>query len=411
MVAILGFARADILAAVKDMYTAVATEPAARFHFPVGHAACRAVGYPEDVLQGLPDPAVESFAGVGYPFRAGVIRPGDTVLDIGSGSGTDAFIASRLAGPAGKVYALDMTPAMVTKLRRLVVETGVANIEVIEGNAECVPLPDASVDVVTSNGMLNLVPDKRRAVADMFRVLRPGGRVQIADIVIGLPVTPDCAADPRLWAECVVGATVDETYLAMFRDAGFGDVRVLREFDYFAHSRSRDTQEIAHRFRARATEITMRRDERAPARIVQLMRRAHPRRVVAAIRRRGLAGVIALSLAALACYGTLAAIALLSLLGITLAVNAAAVAGAVVVLAMLAAIVVGVGARKHGSVMPAIAAVTGVALIVHAMLIAYDWRSELAGFLLMLAAVAWDFRLRARATAVVRSRKNESIVQ
>jgi protein-L-isoaspartate O-methyltransferase len=135
MVAILGFSRADLLAAVKDMYTAVATEPARAFHFPVGRVACRAVGYPDQVLDGLSEAAIGSFAGVGYPFRARVIRAGDTVLDIGSGSGTDAFIASRLVGPTGKVYALDMTPAMVAKLRRLIAETGTDNIEVIEGNA------------------------------------------------------------------------------------------------------------------------------------------------------------------------------------------------------------------------------------------------------------------------------------
>jgi len=191
MVAILGFTRDDILGAVKDMYTAVATAPTGRFHFPVGLTGCRAVGYPEEALRGLPDAAVESFAGVGYPFRAEVIRTGDTVLDIGSGSGTDALIASRLVGPSGKVYALDMTPAMVTKLRRLA-PTRASNVEVIEGNAERIPRPDASVDVVTSNGMLNLVPDKRRAIAEMFRVLRPGGCVRVqVPFLLGYHGYPD----------------------------------------------------------------------------------------------------------------------------------------------------------------------------------------------------------------------------
>ena len=127
MVAILGFTREDILVAVKDMYTAVATAPTARFHFPVGRAAmpCGRLSR-EEALRGLPDAAVESFAGVGYPFRAGVIRSGDTVLDIGSGSGTDAFIASRLVGPKGQVFALDMTPAMVMKLRTPCRRTGTA---------------------------------------------------------------------------------------------------------------------------------------------------------------------------------------------------------------------------------------------------------------------------------------------
>jgi protein-L-isoaspartate O-methyltransferase len=165
MVAIFGYSRDAIFAAVKEMYTAVATESGGPFHFPVGRAACRAVGYPEEALRVLPETAVESFAGVGYPFRADAIRAGDTVLDIGSGSGTDALIASRIVGPRGMVWALDMTPAMAQKLRRLVASLGIANLQVIEGSAEAIPLPDASVDVVTSNGVLNLVPDKRRGVA------------------------------------------------------------------------------------------------------------------------------------------------------------------------------------------------------------------------------------------------------
>jgi SAM-dependent methyltransferase len=395
MTAILGFSREQILAAVKDMYTAVATAPTEPYHFPVGREACRAVGYPDEVLAGLPDEAVDSFAGVGYPFRAGAIGPGDTVLDIGSGSGTDAFIASRLVGPAGKVYALDMTPAMVAKLRGLAARAG--NIEVIEGNAERVPLADASVDVVTSNGMLNLVPDKRRAVAEIFRVLRPGGRVQIADIVIARPVPPDCAADPKLWAECVVGATVDADYLQMFRDAGFTDVAVLREADYFSHSRSADTQKVAHSFGGRAVEIAMRRGARAPSALVRFARRADPRRIATAIERRGLAGTLVLVLAMLSCYGTLAAIAILSLLGVTLAVNDAAVAGAIVFFAVLAAALIGFGIRKHGSAAPLVVAIAGAATVSFALLVAYHWAVELTGFLLLAAAAFWDFRLRSHA--------------
>jgi SAM-dependent methyltransferase len=262
MVAILGFSREDIIAAVQAMYTAVATTPAAGFHFPVGRAACRLVGYPPAVLDALPEAVVESFAGVGFPFRGDVIRAGDTVLDVGAGSGTDTFVAARLVGPQGKVRALDMTLAMLARLRARVLESGLANIEVIEGGAEAIPLPDACVDVVTSNGVLNLVPDKQQAVAEIFRVLRPGGRAQIADIVIRQPVGPGCRRDPKLWAECVVGATVEEDYLALFRDAGFEAVTVLREFDYFAHSPSAATREVAHRFGAHAVEITM---GRAPA--------------------------------------------------------------------------------------------------------------------------------------------------
>jgi arsenite methyltransferase len=205
MVAIAGFTKDQIFSAVREMYSEVANLPSKQFHFPTGRSACLFVGYPEDLLDRLPASAVESFAGVGFPFRADLIRAGDRVLDIGAGSGTDTLIAARAVAPGGRVFALDMTLAMLAKLRKNVALAGAANVEVVEGNAESVPLPDASVDVVTSNGVLNLVPDKAKAFAEIFRVLRPGGRVQIADIVVGRPVGEDARGDPKLWAECVVG--------------------------------------------------------------------------------------------------------------------------------------------------------------------------------------------------------------
>ncbi len=396
MVAILGFSRDQILAAVKAMYTEVATAPGAPFHFPVGREACRLVGYPDERLDGLPEAAVSSFAGVGYPFRAGAIRAGDTVLDIGSGSGTDALIAARLAGPAGKVWALDMTPAMISKLRATVAREGVRNVAVIEGSAERIPLPDSSVDVVTSNGVLNLVPDKRRAVAEIFRVLKPGGRVQIADIVIGRPVTADCRDDPKLWAECVVGATVDEDYLQMFRDAGFTAVTVLREFDYFSSSPSPETRKVAGGLSARAVELAMTRGEKAPAKFVQWARRADPRRLYKAVERRGLAGLVALGLALASCYGALAALALLAVLGVTLTLHEGVWAGAVALFAALTAAAVGGGYRRHGSAAPLGLAVVGFGLIAYTMFVAYSGAVELAGFALLAAAVAWDYALRRR---------------
>ncbi|MGH8681896.1 MAG: methyltransferase domain-containing protein [Burkholderiales bacterium] len=397
MVAILGFSREKVIAAVKDMYTAVATAPGRPFHFPVGRGACRQVGYPEEALDDLPDAALESFAGVGYPFRAGAIRPGHVVLDVGSGSGTDALIAAGLVGAQGRVWALDMTPAMVRKLRDLVARLGLPNVEVIEGSAEAIPLPDASVDVVTSNGMLNLVPDKRRAIAEIFRVLKPGGRVQIADIVIRRPVTLDCKTDPKLWAECVVGATVDEDYLALFRDAGFEHVTVLRDYDYFSLSRSTDTREVAHRFGARAIEITMQRAAAAPSRLAQLARRCDPRRVARAIGRRGLAGAAALCLSMLACYGTLTATVLLSLAGITLAINAAAWSGAILAFAAAAVLAIAAGVRKHGTYAPLGVALAGAAILAYTHLVDFSFGVEFAGFAVLGAAVALDLRARRRA--------------
>jgi SAM-dependent methyltransferase len=253
MVSILSNQREVILDAVQAMYTAVATEPRRGYHFPTGRAACRFVGYPDDVLAALPDAVVESFAGVGYPFAAGVIRPGDAVLDIGSGSGTDVFIASRLVGPRGRVYGLDLTAAMRSKLEANLKAAGISNVTVLAGNAEAIPLPDAAVDVVTSNGVLNLVPDKPGAIAEIARVLRPGGRVQVADIVVRSLPSESCRSQAQLWAECIVGATTQTDYLESFHALGFEGLEVLSGQDYFAGSSSDETRKVAASFGAAAT--------------------------------------------------------------------------------------------------------------------------------------------------------------
>lgn len=255
MVAITSNKREHILGAVTRMYTQVANAPQTEFHFPTGRKACEFVRYPTASLAGLPNEALESFAGVGYPFAAGAIREGDTVLDIGSGSGTDVLIAQRLVGPKGKVYALDMTEAMRVKLRRVLAQQHIENVHILEGNAEAIPLADASVDVVTSNGVLNLVPDKARAIGEIFRVLRPGGRLQLSDIALRQPIAPRFKNDPSLWAECVVGAVSEERYLEMFRAAGFQGVETVDQLDYFAGSRSEQTREVAGLFGAHSVVL------------------------------------------------------------------------------------------------------------------------------------------------------------
>ena len=252
MVAILSNQRDVILDAVRAMYTDVATNPTREFHFPTGRRACELVGYPASQLDAIPVAAVESFAGVGYPFAADVIRAGDTVLDVGSGSGTDALIASQLVGVSGKVIGLDMTEAMRDKLRSNASALGTANLDVIEGNAEEIPLPDGLVDVVTSNGVLNLVPDKAKAIREIARVLKPSGRLQLADIVVGSLPSDACRAQPQLWAECIVGATREEEYIRLLRDAGFSIVDVLQRSDYFSASTSAETRKVAASFEAHA---------------------------------------------------------------------------------------------------------------------------------------------------------------
>lgn len=396
MVAILGYSREQIFSAVKDMYTTVAEAPDSEFHFPVGRAACQLLGYEAQRLDRLPPPLLESFAGVGCPFRADAVGPGDITLDIGAGAGNDTLIAGQLVGPAGHVTALDLTPAMTRKLRRTAAEAGASNISVVQASAEALPVVDEAVDSITSNGALNLVPDKRRAVAEMFRVLKPGGRLQIADVVISRPVTVDCSTDPRLWVECVVGATVEEDFLALFRDAGFEDIEVLRTNDYFAHSPSAQTREIAASFDARSIEVTMRRGPRAPDRIEQWLRRLDPRRLIASLWRHGLMGMLGLGLALLACYGMLAAVGLLALLGVGLALNDTVWAGAIALFTLLTAACVAPGSRFHGSRGPVLAGLAGAGLVVFALFIHYHALVELSGFLLLAGAVGWDLRLRRR---------------
>jgi arsenite methyltransferase len=394
MVAVLGFSKDEIRQAVKNMYTVVAKQPETPLHFPVGRDACLLAGYEEQQIEKLPAKSLESFAGVGCPFRADVIKPGQTILDVGSGSGTDVLLAAQMVGNDGKVWAMDLTPAMREKLQKTLDDNDITNVEIVEGDAEKIPLPDACIDVVTSNGVLNLVADKRRAIGEIFRVIKPGGYVQIADIVIASPVTPDCEDDPKLWAECVVGATVDENYLNMFRDAGFESVEVLRDYDYFAHSPSAETREVAKQFGAHAFELRMKRGANAPAMIVQWAKRLDPRRMVKNIQRRGLWGTASLGIALVACYGSLAMIALLSVLGISMTLNETVWAGTIILFAFLACVVMTIGIRKHHSIKPLIFAVVGLTIVSYTMYINYNIVTEIVGFVFLALATYFDYDLR-----------------
>lgn len=250
MVVVTSNQRDIILDAVRAMYTAVADRPEEEYHFPTGRRACEYVGYPAEQLDRLPQAAIESFAGVGYPFAANVIRENDTILDIGSGSGTDLLIAALLAGPRGCAIGVDMTEAMRRKAAANAEAMGLGCVELMDGSAEEIPLPDACVDVVTSNGVINLVPNKAAAVREMYRVLAAGGRVQIADIVVKDLPSEECRSEPQLWAECIVGATTMADYLETFRSAGLEDVELLSDLDYFAASTSESTRSTAGGFGA-----------------------------------------------------------------------------------------------------------------------------------------------------------------
>lgn len=258
MVAVLSDKREFIISAVKVMYTDVARNPDKEFHFPTGRAACEFIGYSADELDRIPPSALESFAGVGYPHAAKVIAPGSTVLDIGAGAGTDSLLAGLIVGSNGKVHGLDMTPAMLKKLEDNIASAGLSHVSPLGGEAEDIPLGNESVDVVTSNGVLNLVPDKAKCFGEIFRVLKPGGCVQIADIVVGKPISDQCRSDPDLWAECVVGASLKDQYMALFAETGFENVCEIRSFDYFSGSNSENTRKVAKGFDAHTVEIMMR---------------------------------------------------------------------------------------------------------------------------------------------------------
>jgi len=185
---------------VRDMYARVATEPHGNFHFHRGPAyAAERLGYDAAELAQLPASVTGSFAGVGNPHLVRPIEFGARVLDVGCGAGTDLLLAARRTGPTGRAIGIDMTEAMRARAREGAAFAGLTNVSIHDGDATALPVEDGSIDVVISNGVINLVPDKERALAELYRVLRPGGRLQIADIVLGVELSDDARQDIDLW--------------------------------------------------------------------------------------------------------------------------------------------------------------------------------------------------------------------
>ena len=185
--------------AIIEEYKAVAENPQQGFHFHTGRRLTQLVGYSDEWLEGIPESSIEAFAGTGNPFSLGLIRPGENVVDVGSGAGIDSLIAARMTGAEGNVVGVDMTPEMRERARNAAAEAGIANVEFKDGYAESLPVPDGWADVVISNGVLNLVPDKSAALAAMYRVLKPGGRLQIGDILVQVPVPEEAKLEIDLW--------------------------------------------------------------------------------------------------------------------------------------------------------------------------------------------------------------------
>lgn len=183
---------------IKKTYATVSEEPAKDFIFPTGRGWALDLGYPADLLGAVPDAAAESFAGVANPFALGPLAPGERVLDIGSGAGTDSFVAAQMVGSAGSVTGMDMTPEMLAKARAAAAEMGAENVRFVEGEAERLPFGE-EFDVVISNGVIDLIPDKDGVYSEISRVLVPGGRIQIADVTILNPVSEEGRRNIDLW--------------------------------------------------------------------------------------------------------------------------------------------------------------------------------------------------------------------
>lgn len=227
--------RETIVDAVKERYGAIAEGKA--FGTCCGGASSEMLavemGYNTSELAMLPDEANLGL-GCGAPIAHLGLRPGETVVDLGSGAGIDAFLAARAVGPAGKVIGVDMTPAMLAKARANAERSGFTQVEFREGRLESLPVEDKSVDAVTSNCVINLVPDKAVVFREIARILKPGGRIAISDIVLDAPLPEAVVSDIYAYVGCISGAVLRGEYLAVLRDAGFEDVAIAKDIDYLA---------------------------------------------------------------------------------------------------------------------------------------------------------------------------------
>jgi arsenite methyltransferase len=233
----------ELEAKVKDMYRHVAEQPHADYHFEMGRPLAERLGYPGDVLDRIPEGATESFAGVGYFFDLAELGEGERVIDLGSGSGMDVFFAALQVGATGRVVGVDFTVEQLAKADGLASRANFTQVELREGRIESLPAEDAGFDCVISNGVINLSPDKERVFAEAARVLRPGGRLAIADIVSKIQLKESIVCDVDLWASCIGGAAQEDAYRMAIEGAGLR-VAEVRENPYeFISERARNASE------------------------------------------------------------------------------------------------------------------------------------------------------------------------
>jgi SAM-dependent methyltransferase len=242
-------------ASVREKYREVAARPGGEFHFHTGRALAALLGYDRDLVDTLPDRAVESFAGVADPLALRPLAAGERVVDLGSGAGFDCFVAARRVGPGGRVVGIDMTPEMLDKASATARKLGLDNVEFRRGIVEDVPVDDGWADVLMSNGVLNLVADKRAAMREIVRVLRPGGALAFADITVGRAVPEQALCSIELWTDCIAGGQSLDAWQELMRDAGLVDLEVGPAVDTFGGARgeksARAYDVVAHAFLAR----------------------------------------------------------------------------------------------------------------------------------------------------------------
>jgi ubiquinone/menaquinone biosynthesis C-methylase UbiE len=213
--------RAEVERHVRAMYRGVARDPRAPRHFETGRSLALRLGYPESLLDAVPAESLASFAGVGYHLDLAALQPDDRVLDLGSGSGTDAFCAATWVGHTGLVVGVDFTDAQVARASGVGQRSGIANVRFVEASIDDLPFADESFDAVISNGVVNLSPVKHRVFAEAARVLRPGGRLAFADIVSDVPLKVRTRRNTELWAACIAGAIPSTSYFGELTAVGF----------------------------------------------------------------------------------------------------------------------------------------------------------------------------------------------
>ena len=234
----------DLEQHVKSMYKAVAEDPNDKFHFEMGRVMAERLGYPAEVLDYIPPAAIDSFAGVGYYFDYAGLHSGESVIDLGSGSGMDTFFAAQQVGKSGRVVGIDMTDEQLDKSNDLLNRSDFENITYLKGYIQAAPCEDESFDAVISNGVINLAPDKKKVFKEAARLLKPGGRLALADIVTGSRLPEGITCDATLWAACISGAMQQDDYLEAIRNAGFliQQVRDNPEYHFISDSAQGATQ-------------------------------------------------------------------------------------------------------------------------------------------------------------------------